>query len=138
MRRVHTFLAKLIVIGFTSALQIPLHAHINWAKHPPFHRISSGRGNDGSDLFAMGINATKSDMVVQESIAPHLKNDYYDDYTNDDEDTEMKEGRSVHLGLAITSPLSQSLLSVKVYPQNDYSKFGGFLSASKFVVLLLH
>ena len=92
---VHTFLTKITLIGVASAVLFPLHAHVNWAKHPPFHRISSGRGNDGSDLFSMDMNATKSEMVVRETPAPQLQNDYsyYDDYTTD-EDIETNEGRN--------------------------------------------
>ena len=91
MWRVHTlsFPVAILLLANINAVKFPFKT-VNWAKHPPFHKISLGSGNDGSATAAatafIDMNATSSNGIAQESQMP-LSNEedyYYDDYYDDD------------------------------------------------------
>ena len=95
MRCVHTVflfqaLVTLLLTTHINAVQYPFKSVVNWAKQPPFHKISLGRGNDGSGLVDM--NATSSNGIAQESPMSRKPDyDYYYDYNSDYDDSDKSE-----------------------------------------------
>ena len=90
MWRVHTlsFPVAILLLANINAVKFPFKT-VNWAKHPPFHKISLGSGNDGSATAAaafIDMNATSSNGIAQESQMPLPDEEdyYYDDYYDDD------------------------------------------------------
>ena len=75
-----------------NAVRFPLKS-VNWGdKHlPPLHKISLGRGNDGSGLVGSGDIAQESSREPKKKPDYDYNYDYDNHYYDDDSESDLRE-----------------------------------------------